>query len=158
MNQAAHLGIKISAYLPHRDPFLLIHRVEELQVWQTCVACYDIAHDHPVFQGHFPQYPIYPGVLIIESLAQCAGLLLQVSRADDEPNPATADASPCYGLLSSIEKARFYKPVKPGSTLRCVVHMTHKKPPFYFSMTEAFVQDELVAKARISACLQSAEI
>lgn len=164
----------IKTYLPHREPFLLLHRVKTLEVWQTCEAEYDIAADHEVFQGHFPGHPIYPGVLIIESLAQCAGLLLQASQAgyvnpgrdpvgmaklamldekiahQQEKDEVSSPPSG-YGLLSSIDKARFIKPVLPGVTLRCVVQIVRRKPPFYFSNAEAFVEDELVAKARMSA-------
>lgn len=175
MNPPVDHRALIKTYLPHREPFLLLHRVKMLKAWQTCEAEYDIAADNAVFQGHFPDHPIYPGVLIIESLAQCAGLLLQASQAGyvsagaerggdmaaiellaeklahkKEPD-AALPAPSGYGLLASIDKARFIKPVMPGVTLRCVVQMVRRKPPFYFSNAQAFVADELVAKARISA-------
>lgn len=141
MDESTRLTRLIPEMLPHRDPFLLIDQVESLTVWKQCVAYNHIAVDDEVFRGHFPDQPIYPGVLILESLAQSAGFLLQVSRG----------ATDGYGVLSSVDKARFIKPVAPGSVLRCQVSLVHKKPPFFFSYGEAFVDDILVARSKLSA-------
>ena len=136
------LTAMIPSALPHRPPFLLIDRVSSLEVWSTCVAYNQISKTDPVFDGHFPGNPIYPGVLVLESLAQAAAFLLQVSDQSFGKR---------LGMLSGIDKARLLKPVLPGSLLRCEVTLTKKKPPFYFSDCQAFVGDTLVATSRISA-------
>ncbi|MCY4381500.1 MAG: 3-hydroxyacyl-ACP dehydratase FabZ [Proteobacteria bacterium] len=138
---------EVKKYLPHREPFLLIQHVDTVVPWRKCIAYNQIRVDDPVFVGHFPGRPIYPGVLILESLAQSFGLLLHASS-----QLSVAEFRRASGVLSGIDKSRFLHPVLPGECLRCVVELTAKKPPLYVSHCEAYVGDKKVAKARVSVC------
>ncbi len=97
---------KIKELLPHRYPLLLIDSVHEFEELKRVVASKFISEDYPVFEGHFPNNPIYPGVYFIESMAQTGALLL---LKNDKNN-----ANDVVGLLSSVESARFRKPIRLG--------------------------------------------
>jgi len=102
---------QIRALLPHRYPFLLVDRVVELDQGTRIKAYKNVTLNEPYFQGHFPDTPIMPGVIIIEALAQAAGLLTRLS----EPPPADGIAKISY--LVKVDKARFTKMVLPGDQL-----------------------------------------
>ncbi|MFA5685318.1 MAG: 3-hydroxyacyl-ACP dehydratase FabZ [Lysobacteraceae bacterium] len=104
--------IRIQQLLPHRYPFLLVDRVVELEPHQRIRAIKNVSFNEPFFQGHFPGHPVMPGVLVIEALAQAAGLLTQLS---DPPRPEGAP-QPLYYLVK-IDKARFSRTVAPGDQL-----------------------------------------
>jgi len=103
---------EIMALLPHRYPFLLIDRVVEMERKQRIVAIKNITFNEPQFQGHFPDYPIMPGVLMVEAIAQAGGALL-LSEIPDRDSKLM--------LFTSIENARFRRPVTPGDQLRIEV-------------------------------------
>ena len=107
----AELDIQeVLAHLPHRYPFLLIDRVNSLETGKRIVASKNVTANEPHFQGHFPGRPIMPGVLIIEAMAQAAGLLVFLSEG------TKPDAASVYYYVG-IDNARFKKPVVPGDVL-----------------------------------------
>jgi len=107
---------QIQELLPHRYPFLLVDRVIELEPGKRVVAIKNVSINEPFFQGHFPNHPVMPGVLVIESLAQAAGTLIRLSTKND-PN-----SKPLFYLVK-IDKARFSAKVVPGDQLRLEVRL-----------------------------------
>jgi 3-hydroxyacyl-[acyl-carrier-protein] dehydratase len=103
---------EIMALLPHRYPFLLIDRVIEMEPRQRIVAIKNVTINEPYFQGHFPAYPIMPGVLMVEAIAQAGGALL-LSEIPDRDSKLM--------VFTSIDNARFRRPVTPGDQLRIEV-------------------------------------
>jgi len=106
---------QIQQLLPHRYPFLLVDRVIEIVPNVSVVAIKNATINEPFFQGHFPSHPVMPGVLIVEAMAQTAGLLTQISRRLNGDN-----GSPLFYLVK-IDNARFSAPVVPGDQLRLEV-------------------------------------
>ena len=104
---------EIETLIPHRPPFLWIDRVEELEPGVRCVAVKFVAPDNPIFAGHFPANPILPGVLLIEAMAQTAGVMLGSAAQLGEANRGEAVA-----LLAAVNRFKFLKPVTPGQELR----------------------------------------
>lgn len=139
------LGPKeIRAALPHRYPFLLVDRVLELSDDGTrIVALKNVSANEPFFQGHFPDEPIMPGVLIIEALAQAGGVL--VSR--------TQRVSNRMGVLAGVDGFRFRRPVRPGDTLRLEVTLTKMRGPVGKLQGRATVDGQLVAEGEITFAL-----
>ena len=135
---------KIECYLPHRDPFLLIDSADFLSIWDKCHTEYFLKKDNSVFAGHFPDNPVYPGVLVVESLAQSAALLLIVSKAQEKPKS-------CF--LCRIEQARFYHPALAEARLENRVVFTKKRPPFYWCEGVSYIGDDKVASATLCAKL-----
>ncbi|GGA20829.1 3-hydroxyacyl-ACP dehydratase FabZ [Dyella nitratireducens] len=108
---------QIQQLLPHRYPFLLVDRVIEIVPDQSVVTLKNVTINEPFFNGHFPGHPVMPGVLIVEAMAQSAGLLTQIS-ARLKGNPA----SPLF-YLAKVDNARFNAPVVPGDQLRMEVKL-----------------------------------
>lgn len=109
-NELTTLDIKeIMEYLPHRYPFLLVDRVLDYKVKETLHAVKNISFNEPQFTGHFPNTPIFPGVMIIEALAQATGLLAFLTYGKPKENELY--------FLASIDQVRFRRPVVPGDVL-----------------------------------------
>lgn len=109
---------EIEKLIPHRPPFLWIDRVMELEPGVRCVAVKFIDPEHPIFAGHFPAKPILPGVLLIEAVAQTAGVMMG-SAAPPASDKSTTDASVRgVALLAAVNRFKFLKPVTPGQELR----------------------------------------
>ncbi|KGI77801.1 3-hydroxyacyl-ACP dehydratase FabZ [Oleiagrimonas soli] len=106
----------IQELLPHRYPFLLVDRVIELEPGERVVAIKNVTINEPFFQGHFPNHPVMPGVLVIEAMAQAAGTLIMLSSKSD------SDTKPLF-YLAKIDKARFAAKVVPGDQLRLEVRL-----------------------------------
>ncbi|HEX8777086.1 MAG TPA: 3-hydroxyacyl-ACP dehydratase FabZ [Rhodanobacter sp.] len=106
---------QIQQLLPHRYPFLLVDRVVEIVPDQSVVALKNVTINEPFFNGHFPGHPVMPGVLIVEAMAQAAGLLTQISRR------MKGDAGSPLFYLVKVDNARFSAPVVPGDQLRLEV-------------------------------------
>ena len=104
--------IEIESLIPHRSPFLWIDRVEELEPGVRCVAVKFIDPANPMFAGHFPAKPILPGVLLIEAMAQTAGVMLGSAASQ------AAVTSTGVALLAAVNRFKFLKPVTPGQELR----------------------------------------
>lgn len=139
---------EIETILPHRYPFLLVDRVLELEPGKRIVAIKNVSRNEPFFQGHFPGYPIMPGVLIIEAMAQAAGILAYRSSQE-------AAGKLVYFL--GIERARFRRPVVPGDQLRLELEVAHRRPPNWRMHGRALVGDQVVCEAELSAMVGVAE-
>ncbi len=113
MAEAMDIG-EVLEHLPHRFPFLLIDRIRELDLGKRILALKNVTINEPFFQGHFPQRPIMPGVLILEAMAQAAGILVFRTQGDKP------DENSVY-YLAGIDKARFKRPVVPGDQLEIEV-------------------------------------
>jgi 3-hydroxyacyl-[acyl-carrier-protein] dehydratase len=139
---------QIQAILPHRYPFLLIDRVLEIERKKKIVAIKNVTINEPFFAGHFPGYPIMPGVLIMEAMAQAGGAMLLTE---------VADRSGKLIVFTGIEKARFRRPVVPGDQLRIEVEMlTWKEISSRIAVRmggKAFVNGKLVCDGIVSAQL-----
>src|SRR5579883_3250084 len=107
----------IRGILPHRYPFLLVDRIVELEA-ERIVGIKQVTTNEPFFQGHFPDFPVMPGVLIVEAMAQTAGVLV-LHNMPDRQNKLV--------LLVAVENARFRRPVVPGDTLRMEMKIIKKK-------------------------------
>ncbi len=149
MNDAtASLGVadiqKIMACIPHRYPFLLVDRVIEINGDESGIGIKNVTANEPQFTGHFPGRPVFPGVLMIEAMAQTAGVLVVSARGIDE-------AAVNSVLFTTIDKAKFRKPVVPGDSLRFHLTKLARKRNLWFYRGEARVDGVLVAEAEISA-------
>jgi len=141
MTDATQLDIhEILRLLPHRYPFLLVDRVLECKPGESIRALKNVTYNEPFFPGHFPVRPVMPGVMIIEALAQAAGILTFV----------TAGVVPKQGTkfyFVGIDKARFRKPVEPGDQLVLTAHLERSFKGIWKFSTAAFVGDAEVANA-----------
>jgi 3-hydroxyacyl-[acyl-carrier-protein] dehydratase len=135
---------EIQSIIPHRYPMLLIDRIVELEPLKRIVAIKNVTMNEAVFQGHFPGAPVFPGVMIIEAMAQAGAVLLFREVAD-------RDSKLLY--FTGIEEAKFRKPVVPGDQLRLEVTVLRFKLGFAKLKAEAFVGDQLVAEAIVSSAL-----
>ncbi|MEK7790826.1 MAG: 3-hydroxyacyl-ACP dehydratase FabZ [Deltaproteobacteria bacterium] len=144
---------EIRELLPHRYPFLLVDRVEKIVVSKTTpigdkiVAYKAVTQNEPFFQGHFPHYPVMPGVLIVEAMAQVAGLHLYLTYEWSRKKNH-------YLYLTGVDGARFRAPVEPGSLLRFEGHAVKiRQEKFCVYEAKAFLDssDSLVAEATISS-------
>jgi 3-hydroxyacyl-[acyl-carrier-protein] dehydratase len=137
------LGVEqIAAMLPHRYPFLLLDRVTAFEHRKRVSALKNVTINEPFFQGHFPSHPVMPGVLIIEAMAQAAGVLIKLSEAGN-------GARDVVFYLVKVDKARFNRVVVPGDQLRLEVE--HKRTMRNMSQfwARALVGDELAAEAEM---------
>ena len=124
---------QIEGILPHREPFLLIDRVTDLEPGQGAVAEKDILATDDVFRGHFPGHPVFPGVLILEALAQTGAVaVLSQPEARDK-----------IILFARADDVRFKRPVVPGDTLRLEMRLTKSRGPVGMGEGRAFVGSEL---------------
>lgn len=133
---------EILKLLPHRYPFLLVDRVVEIKLGESLSAYKNISFNEPFFQGHFPQRPIMPGVLILEALAQATGLLAFQTTTQQ------AERDSLYYLVG-IDKARFKRPVEPGDQLKLDVVLIRQKRGIWVFDTKATVDGNTVATAEI---------
>jgi 3-hydroxyacyl-[acyl-carrier-protein] dehydratase len=135
---------KIMACIPHRYPFLLVDRVIEMNGDESGIGIKNVTVNEPQFTGHFPERPVFPGVLMIEAMAQTAGVLVVSARGSE-------DAAVRSVLFTTIDKAKFRKPVGPGDTLRFHLTKLARKRNIWFYRGEARVDGALVAEAELSA-------
>ncbi|OFW00369.1 MAG: 3-hydroxyacyl-[acyl-carrier-protein] dehydratase FabZ [Acidobacteria bacterium RIFCSPLOWO2_02_FULL_60_20] len=128
----------IQKILPHRPPFLLIDRIIEMETGKRIVGIKNVTINEPFFAGHFPNYPVMPGVLIIEAMAQTGGVL----ALRDE-----AIGSDKLVLFAAIEEAKFRRPVVPGDQLRLELEVLQRHTTFARMKGKAHVDGKLVAEA-----------
>ncbi|RJR15903.1 MAG: 3-hydroxyacyl-[acyl-carrier-protein] dehydratase FabZ [Nitrospiraceae bacterium] len=138
---------EIQKILPHRYPFLLIDRIIEMNPKEKAVGLKNVTANEQFFQGHFPGYPIMPGVLIIEAMAQVAGILAFQSGAQ---------GNSVYFM--SVEKAKFRKPVVPGDQLRFEVNIIQNRSNVWKFSGQAFVDEQVVAEADFTAMVTEQEL
>jgi len=137
----------IERLLPHRYPMLLVDRVLDWEAGKFIRGVKNVTVNEPFFQGHFPGYPVMPGVLVIEAMAQVAGLLTMLS------NVARRDGSQIV-LFAGIDAARFKRPVVPGDTLTLEAHLERAVRGIGRFRTKAMVGDELVCEAKLLAAIR----
>jgi len=139
---------EIQKLLPHRYPFLLVDRIIEIQPGVKAVGIKNVTVNEGFFQGHFPEQPIMPGVLIIEAMAQVAGILAFGSEANLGKSV----------YFMSIEKAKFRKPVIPGDQLRLEVNILQQRGNVWKFAGNALVDEKVAAEAEFTAMLTDREI
>ncbi|HXH03966.1 MAG TPA: 3-hydroxyacyl-ACP dehydratase FabZ [Candidatus Competibacteraceae bacterium] len=133
---------EVLQYLPHRFPFLLIDRVLDYVPGEYLIGIKNVSFNEPFFQGHFPQKPVMPGVLILEALAQATGILAfktERERPDDKS---------LYYFVG-VDNARFKKPVEPGDQLRLEVKLQKTRRGIWVFCGEALVDGKVVAEAEL---------
>ncbi|MCM0028997.1 MAG: 3-hydroxyacyl-ACP dehydratase FabZ [Polynucleobacter sp.] len=146
MTNAISIDInQILKLLPHRYPFLLVDRVLEITPRVSIKALKNVTMNEPFFQGHFPDFPVMPGVLIIEALAQTAALLTF----------SEAKAENAIYYFAGIDGARFKKPVLPGDQLIMTAILEREKAGIYKFQVKATVNDELAAEANITCAVRT---
>lgn len=137
----------IRAQLPHRYPFLLVDRVLELHAGESIVAIKNVSVNEPFFQGHFPQRPVMPGVLLLEALAQAGGLLAFETEGQ-------APEGNLLFYLVGFDKARFKRPVEPGDQVQLEARILRRKRGIWVFEGQATVDGEAAAEAEIMCTMR----
>ncbi len=137
--------MKVLSYLPHRYPFLLVDRIEDIDSDLSGVGVKNVTFNEPHFQGHFPAAPVMPGVLLVEGMAQTAGCMCIAAQ--------TAKASPKLVYFMTIDKTKFRKPVVPGDVVRYHMTQIKKRANMWWFRGEAKVDGKIVCEAEISAMI-----
>ena len=139
-----HIDInEILARIPHRIPFLLVDRCEEFVANQSIVGIKCVSVNEPFFQGHFPDYPVMPGVLIVEAMAQTSAVLMSKSLEIDPAGKAI--------FFMSLDNCRFRAPVRPGDVLRLAVEVTRARGDIFKFKGQALVDGKVAAEAEWAA-------
>jgi len=141
---------QVMDYLPHRYPFLLVDRVLSCEPGKSIVALKNVTMNEHFFVGHFPRFPVMPGVLIIEALAQTAAIL------SFQTHGHTTDDNSLYYFVG-IDKARFKKPVVPGDTMTMHVAITRQARGIWWFAAQAKVDDQIVSEAELMCTLRSVD-
>jgi 3-hydroxyacyl-[acyl-carrier-protein] dehydratase len=137
--------VQIMELLPHRYPFLLVDKVIEVEQGKRIVAIKNVTMNEPFFQGHFPGFPVMPGVLIVEAMAQVAAIMAYLVSGKESGDKVS--------YFMAIDKCRFRKPVKPGDTLRIEIDTIFHKRGIWSVSGKAYVDDTLVTEAELKATL-----
>lgn len=135
---------QIKEIIPHRYPFLLVDKIVEIEDEKRAVGIKNVTVNEPFFQGHFPEYPVMPGVLIVEALAQ-VGAVAMLKKEENKGKLA---------LFAGIDKCRFKRQVKPGDVLRLEVEIIRLKGPIGKGKGIATVDGELVCETEIMFAIQ----
>ncbi len=138
---------EIMQHLPHRYPFLLVDRIIDLQPGESITGIKNVTFNEPFFQGHFPGQPIMPGVLIIEAMAQVAGIAAFSSGMEGKAV-----------YFMSIEKAKFRRPVVPGDQLRLEIKVLQQRGNVWKFSGAATVEGKLASEADFTAMVTNKEI
>jgi len=139
---------EIMDFLPHRYPFLMIDRVLEFEPQKRIVAIKNVTMNEPFFQGHFPNYPIMPGVLVVEAMAQ-AGALIMLSEITDRESK--------LAVFTGIEKAKFRRPVTPGDQIRFEVEVLSFRSRAGRIQGRATVEGKLACEATLTCAVVTRE-
>jgi len=138
--------MQIQKMLPHRYPFLLLDRVTDIKEGESIDAYLNISITNQVFEGHFPDHPIYPGVLIIEGMAQAGGVLAFQSVPEEEVKDKVV-------YFMSIDKAKFRAPVRPGDKLEYKLSVIKHRGKIWHLDGKAYVDGNIVAEAELKAMI-----
>ncbi|MGE4419717.1 MAG: 3-hydroxyacyl-ACP dehydratase FabZ [Sulfurimonas sp.] len=141
--------VEIQKIIPHRYPFLLLDRVTEIKERESLVGFKNVTIGDNVFQGHFPGHPIYPGVMILEGMAQAGGILAFKSMGD----MTEEEAANKVVYFMSIDKAKFRTPVKPGDRLEYRISVIKNKGQIWVLEGKAYVENVLVSEAELKAMI-----
>lgn len=136
---------QIKTLLPHRAPFLFVERLTDIVPFESATGYKAVSYNEPHFAGHFPEFAVMPGVLLVEALAQTAGALVVYSMGDPSPSRRV--------YFMTIDKARFRRPVRPGDMLRLAVKALRHRGPVWRFEGRAYAGDELCAEAEFSAMI-----
>jgi len=139
-NRVVYNVTDIMKFLPHRYPFLLVDRIVELDAPQRIVGLKNVTINEEFFQGHFPGAPVMPGVLVLEAMAQVAGVMLYSEMPDEEKARKLI-------YFTGVENAKFRRPVLPGDQLRMEVELLHRRSTFGKVSGRALVDGKLAAEA-----------
>ncbi|NOQ64260.1 MAG: 3-hydroxyacyl-ACP dehydratase FabZ [Methyloprofundus sp.] len=142
---------QIQEFLPHRYPFLLIDKVVECEPGVRLLGVKNVTYNEPIFQGHFPHVAIFPGVLILEALAQATGLLASETSPDELGHGMTY-------LLTGINKAKFKRPVVPGDQMMLEAVFERSRQNIWSFNCTASVDGEFVASANIRCAAVGSKI
>ena len=138
--------VEIQKILPHRYPFLLVDKVTSMETGKNVIAYKNVSISEPVFEGHFPGHPIYPGVMILEGMAQAGGILaLKSSGLSDEELKSKVI------YFMSIDRAKFRSPVRPGDRLEYRIEIIKLRKNLIVLDGKAYVDDVLVSEAELKA-------
>ncbi|RLB50237.1 MAG: 3-hydroxyacyl-[acyl-carrier-protein] dehydratase FabZ [Deltaproteobacteria bacterium] len=140
---------RILSILPHRHPFVMIDRVTDLEPRKSATAIKCVTYNEPFFSGHFPGHPVFPGVMILEAMAQLSGVLAYASE------PFDASKKVLYFL--GIDKAKFRKPVIPGDRMEITVTVLQHRANIWKTEATAMVGDVVVATAELLAAITDRE-
>ena len=136
---------QIKKMIPHRAPILLIDRVEHVVLDSEATGIKAVSGNEPYFAGHFPDFPVMPGVLIVEALAQTAAVLVAATMPDLAQGKLV--------FFTTIEKARFRQPVRPGDVIKLHAEKNTSKGPLWKFTGKATVDGKLVAEADFGAMI-----
>ena len=140
--------LEIQEILPHRFPFLLVDRITNIIKNESLIGYKNVTIGDNVFQGHFPGHPIYPGVMILEGMAQAGGILAFKSM-----DMTKEEAAQKVVYFMSIDKAKFRSPVKPGDKLEYRISVIKQKGAIWMLKGEAYVDDKIVSEAELKAMI-----
>jgi len=162
MTESHSFGIDdILEFMPHRYPFLLIDRITALDPWRTMAAYKNITYNEPQFQGHFPGFPVLPGVMIIEAMGQTGAIFIALSRRQ---NPGSIpdgvelpDLAGRVAFFASADKVKFRQPVRPGDRLDIEVRLLRFGSRIWKVAARALVDGRKVAEAELTSVLTGAE-
>lgn len=130
--------------LPHRAPFLFVERITDIVPFESGTGWKAVSYNEPHFQGHFPDFAVMPGVLLVEAMAQTSGAIVQHSMGQGAGSKV---------FFMTIDNARFRKPVRPGDLLRMPVKALRRRGPVFKFKGEVYVGDALCAEAEFSAMI-----
>lgn len=135
--------VEILKLLPHRYPFVMVDRIQSLEMGKEIVGLKNVTINEPFFQGHFPERPVMPGVLILEGMAQVGGIMAFYANPEAIGNKLL--------FFAGIDKARFRKPVVPGDQLIFTLELIKQKRSIMVMSAKATVDDQVVAQAELMA-------
>ena len=140
--------LRILDLLPHRYPFLLVDKIVDIDGDESCIGIKNVTMNEPQFTGHFPTRPLFPGVLLIEGMAQTAGAICVLAKLMQQTRPKQV-------YFMTIDKAKFRKPVVPGDVLEYHMRKINHRRTMWWFRGEAKVAGVLVAEAEVGAMLVS---